>query len=48
MARGRQGRGNSLDLVRVPKTAELVAAELRRRIIAELREYIDTPVEVLV
>ena len=33
LARSQQRRGSALDLARVPKTAELVAAELRRRIV---------------
>lgn len=46
MVRGRQRRGNSLDLVRVPKTAELVAAELRRRIVrGDLTERDNLPPE---
>ena len=46
LARGQQRRGSALDLVRVPKTAELVAAELRRRIVrGDLREGDNLPPE---
>ncbi len=46
MARGRLRRGNTLEPVRVPKTAELVAAELRRRIVlGDLTERDNLPPE---
>ena len=46
LARGKQRRGSAPDLVRVPKTAELVAAELRRRIVrGDLQEGDNLPPE---
>ena len=46
MARGQSRRGSALDLVWVPKTAELVAAALRRRIVrGDLNEGDNLPPE---
>ena len=46
VARGQLRRGSTLDVVRVPKTAELVAAELRRRIVrGDLSEGDNLPPE---